>query len=99
MWVIFDNTDTGTSTDIQVCFVYHKMINEAKRFVEGANSIFWSKYIEKRRKNNIYNTMVKSGLLFGAETWRIIEKIKRKLNKSIWMNKSISGNIAIGKKY
>ncbi|XP_044744708.1 uncharacterized protein LOC123306668 [Coccinella septempunctata] len=43
------------------------------------NGIFWSQQIGKQRKYNIYETIIKSGLLYGAETWRITERNRRKL--------------------
>ena len=36
--------------------------------------------IGKKRKYNIYDTVVKSSLLYGAETWRIEEENKNKLD-------------------
>jgi len=36
----------------------------------------WSKDKRKGRKLNIYNALSKSGLLYGAETWRLSENNK-----------------------
>jgi hypothetical protein len=43
------------------------------------NRILWSKDIRKERKLNIYsyNALIKSSLLYGSETWRLIEYNKR----------------------
>jgi len=36
-----------------------------------------SKDIRKERKLNIYNTLIKSSLLYGSKTWRLTENNKR----------------------
>ena len=36
-------------------------------------SSLWSKDIRKEKKLNIYNALIKSSLLYGAETWRLTE--------------------------
>lgn len=36
------------------------------------NSIFW--------KYNIYNTIVKSGLLYGSKTWQLTDDNKKRIN-------------------
>lgn len=33
----------------------------------------------KKRRHNIYETIIKNGLLYGSETWRITERNRRKL--------------------
>jgi hypothetical protein len=43
------------------------------------NGILWSKSIRKERKLNIYNAVIKSSLLYGAETWRLTENNKRQV--------------------
>jgi len=37
------------------------------------------RYIRKERKLNIYNALIKSSLLYGAETWRFTENNKRRV--------------------
>lgn len=54
-------------------------MNQARERIGCLDSIFWSKEITKKRKFNIYETMVKNVLLYGIETWRITEKYKAKL--------------------
>jgi hypothetical protein len=39
----------------------------------------WSKYIGNERKLNIYNALIKSSLLYGSETWRLIGNNKRRV--------------------
>jgi len=41
--------------------------------------MLWSKGIRKERNLNIYNAMIKSSLLYGSETWRLIENNKRRV--------------------
>lgn len=60
--LIFDNTGTDNNE-------IRSKLSKAKGTVGSLNSIFWNKDMGKRRKYNIYNTMVKSSLLFGAEAW------------------------------
>lgn len=43
------------------------------------NSILWRIEITKTRKLKIYRKLTKSGLIYGAETWRLPEKNKKKL--------------------
>lgn len=52
---------------------------QARKTIGCLNGIFWSQEIGKQRKYTIYDTLIKSSLLYGAETWRITENTKRKL--------------------
>lgn len=56
-----------------------KRITQAKRMIGCLNGVFWSTEIKKKLKINIYETLVKSSLLYGAESWRITEANRRKL--------------------
>jgi len=42
-------------------------------------SSLWSKDIRKEKKLNIYNALIKSSLLYGAETWRLTENNKSRV--------------------
>ena len=42
----------------------------------------WSKDIRKERKLNIYNVLIESSLLYGAETWRLTENNKRRVEST-----------------
>lgn len=53
-----------------------KPIIHAKKIIGCLSGIFWNRKIAKRRKLNILETMVKSTLPYGAETWRMMEKYK-----------------------
>ena len=57
----------------------NKRITQARRTIGCLNGIFWSEEIGKHRKFNIYDSLIKSSLLYGAETWRITEYNKRRL--------------------
>ncbi|KAL3271908.1 hypothetical protein HHI36_022378 [Cryptolaemus montrouzieri] len=51
-----------------------KVMNEClngRKAINGLNEVSWSNTISKDRKFTIYDTMVKSTLLYGSETWRI----------------------------
>ena len=37
------------------------------------NGLWWSKDVTKNRKKIIYNSIVKSVLMYGAETWGLCE--------------------------
>ena len=41
---------------------------------------WWSKDITKNQKKMIYNSMVKSVLIYGAETWSLYEDDRRRIN-------------------
>jgi hypothetical protein len=59
------------------------------------NGILWSKDIRKERNLNIYNSLIKSSLLYGSETWRLIENNKRRVEGT----EEILGNIKKRKNY
>lgn len=54
-------------------------IGQGRRGIKRLNGIWWSKEITKKRKYNIYNTVIKSIVLYGAEAWRWTEADKRRL--------------------
>jgi hypothetical protein len=41
--------------------------------------VLWRKEIRTERKLNIYNALIKSSLLYAAETWRLTEINKRRI--------------------
>lgn len=75
-YVYLGVTFDSTGTDVKEI---EKRIVQAKKVIGCLNGILWSKEITKKRKYNIYETMIKSTLLYGAETWRVSEKQKKKL--------------------
>jgi ribonuclease HII len=44
------------------------------------NGVRWAKGVTKNRKKMIYNSMVKSVLIYGAETWSLSEDDRRRIN-------------------
>lgn len=54
-------------------------ISKARKAISIINGILWNKNITKKIKDSIYETLVKSSLLFGSETWRVTEDYKKKL--------------------
>ena len=42
--------------------------------------IWWLKNITKKWKKMIYNSMVKSVLIYGAETWSLYKDDRRRIN-------------------
>lgn len=54
-------------------------VTQARKAIKCLNGILWNKNISKKRKFNIYEAIIKSILTYGAETWRLTEKNKRKI--------------------
>jgi hypothetical protein len=50
---------------------------QGRKYLACLNGIIWNKDSGKERKLNIYNAVIKSSLLYGAETWRLTENNKR----------------------
>ena len=50
------------------------------RGIGALNGVWWSKNIIRNRKKMIYNSMVKSVLIYGAETWSLYEDDRRRTN-------------------
>lgn len=67
--------DTSGKDDREI----QKRITQARRIIGCLNGILWSNEIGKQRKYNIYETLIKSCLTYGAETWKITEQNRRKL--------------------
>ena len=51
----------------------------ARKTIGGLNGILQSKDNPKKRKNNIYDALITSSLLYGAKTWRDKKQNKTKL--------------------
>ena len=52
-------------------------MTQAWKITGALNGIWWSKDITKNRKKMIYNSMVKSVLIYGAETWSLYQDDER----------------------
>ena len=53
-------------------------ISQARKTINALNSIWWHKNINKNRKFYIYQTVIQSNLVYGAEVWQIAT---REINK------------------
>jgi len=49
----------------------NKRVTKARRIIACLNGILWSKHNTKNRKFNIYETMIKSIMLYRCKPWRI----------------------------
>jgi hypothetical protein len=55
-------------------------VTQAQKIISALNGVWWSKDITKIQKKLIYNSMVKSVLTYGAETWSLYEDDMRRIN-------------------
>jgi len=55
-------------------------ITQARKIIGALNGVWWSKDITKNQKKMIYDSMVKSVLIDGAETWSLYEDDRRRIN-------------------
>jgi hypothetical protein len=55
-------------------------LRQSRKIIVELNGIWWSKSITKNRKKIIYNSMVKSDLIYGTETWSLYEDGRRRIN-------------------
>ena len=46
-------------------------ISQTRKAINALNSIWWHKNINKNRKLYIYQTIIQSILVYGAEVWQI----------------------------
>jgi len=58
------------------------MVTQARKIICALNGVWWSKNITRNRKKIIYNSMVKSVLIYGAETWSLYEDDRRRINRT-----------------
>ena len=49
-------------------------VTPARKIRDALNGVRWSKNITGNRKKMIYNNMIKSVLIYGAETWSLYEE-------------------------
>jgi hypothetical protein len=56
------------------------MVTQARKIIGALNGVWWSKNITKNLKKMIYNSMVKSVLIYGAEIWNLYEDDRRRIN-------------------
>jgi len=55
-------------------------VTQARKIIGALNGVRWSKNITRNRKKMVYNSMVKSVLIYGAETWSLYEDDRRRIN-------------------
>ena len=55
------------------------MDNRDKKVVDSLNCILWSRNIINKTKLIVYNSIVKSILFYGTETWILKQKYENKL--------------------
>ena len=63
----------GTEEDVEA------RVRKARNSYHSLKKIWNSRQIRRKTKLNLFNSNVKSVLLYGAETWRMTETIKQKL--------------------
>ena len=59
--------------------IRHRII-QARKIISALNGVWWSKNTTRNRKKMIYNSMVRSVLIYGAETWSLYEDERRRIN-------------------
>ena len=59
--------------------IWHR-VTQVWKIISALNGVWWSKDITKNWKKIIYNSMVKSVLICGAETWSLFEDDRRRIN-------------------
>ena len=55
-------------------------VTQARKIIGALNGMWWSKNTTRNRKKIIYNSMVKSVLIYGAEIWSLYEDDRRRIN-------------------
>ena len=48
-----------------------KRISTERKLIDMLNSVLWSKNIVNKTKRIIYNSLVQSVMLYGAQTWTL----------------------------
>jgi uncharacterized membrane protein len=61
---------------------YTPQDNTIKENIRCVKWVWWSKNITRNRNKMIYSSMVKSVLIYGAETWNLYEDDRRRINEN-----------------
>lgn len=75
------STDGGADADVR------SRINKARHAYTSLARVWQSSQISKKHKIRIFNTSVKSVLLYGSETWKVTNTISKKLQ--VFLNKCL----------
>jgi uncharacterized membrane protein len=59
--------------------INHKVI-KARKIIGALNGVWWARNITRNRNKMIYSSMVKSVLIYGAETCSLYENDRRRIN-------------------
>ena len=76
---VFKYLDSILEQDGSSAKEIEKRISDMRKIIGILNSILWSRNIISKIKQTIFNTLIKSVLLYGAETWTIKSAIEKKL--------------------
>lgn len=76
--IIFNKEGTDDA-EIRLKVILKQDDNKIRRIIQCLNGILWSTEIGKQRKIRIYESMIKSTLIYGSETWKLKEHSKRKI--------------------
>ena len=55
-------------------------VTQARKIIGALNGVWWSKNITRNRKKMMYDSMVKSVLIYWAEIWSLYEDDRRRIN-------------------
>ena len=72
LWVKLDKEDRQEN-DIK------NRINKGRAVTAMLNNILWNRQITRKNKLLIYNSIVKSTITYGAETWKFNKNLESKL--------------------
>ena len=61
---------------------FNERINRGRAAITKLNSILWDRDVTLKTKTRIYHALVKSTIIYAAETWRLKAKTVAKLNST-----------------
>ena len=70
---------TFTKDGIDTKNIRHR-VKQARKIIGVLNGVWWSNNITRNRKKMIYNSVVKSILIYGTEIWSLYEDDRRRIN-------------------
>ena len=54
-------------------------INKGRAVTSTLNNVLWNRQVTRKNKLQIYNSVVKSTVTYGAETWKFNKNLESKL--------------------